>query len=127
MGLNCHGWPKKGCNKKVDDAFEILDANKPDLLLLLETAQNEEVKPLSFHDDYEVVLNNPTIEVDNKHSLGKGTSILAKKGSTIEMIFPTWNNDRRTLAICTYENNKKIIIGSFHLDVKEKKCEIEKL
>jgi len=82
---------------------------------------------LSFHDDYEVVLNNPTIEVDNKHSLGKGTSILAKKGSTIEMIFPTWNNDRRTLAICTYENNKKIIIGSFHLDVKEKKCEIEKL
>ena len=65
--------------------------------------------------------------MDNKHSLGKGASILAKKGSTIEMIFPTWNNDRRTLAICTYENNKKIIIGSFHLDVKEKKCEIEKL
>ena len=38
MGLNCHGWPKKDCNKKVDDAFEILDANKPYLLLLLETA-----------------------------------------------------------------------------------------
>ena len=127
MGLNCHGWPKKGCNKKVDNAFEILEENKPDILLLLETAQNDEVKPLSFHDDYEVLLNNPTRELDNKHSLGKGTSILAKKGSNVEMIFPAWNNDRRALAICTYDNNKKMIIGSFHLDLKEKKSEIEKL
>ena len=41
MGLNCHGWPKQRCNKKVNDAFEILEQNKPDLFLPLETAQNE--------------------------------------------------------------------------------------
>ena len=105
MGLNCHGWPKKGCNKKVDAAYEILEESNPDILMLLETAQNEEVKPLTFHDDYETVLFNPTKDLDNKHSLGRGASILAKKGSTVEMIFPTWNNDRRTLAICSYDNN----------------------
>ena len=80
MGLNCHGWPKKGCNKKVDNAFEILKKNKPDILLLLETAQNDEVKPLSFHDDYEVLLNNPTRELDNKHSLGKECLCIIEKG-----------------------------------------------
>ena len=85
------------------------------------------MKPLAFHDDYEVALNNPTIELDNKYSLGKGTSILVKKGSMIEMIFSAWNNDRRTIAICTYDNDQKMIIGSFHLDVKEKKSELEKL
>ena len=99
MGLNCRGWPKKGCNKKVDAAYVLLEENQPDILMLLETAQNEEVKPLSFHDDYETVLFNPTKDLDNKHSLGRGASILAKKGSIVEMIFPTWNNDRRTLSI----------------------------
>ena len=43
------------------------------------------------------------------------------------MIFPAWNNDRRTIAICTYDNEQKMIIGSFRLDVKEKKSELEKL
>ena len=86
----------------MDNAFKFLEENKLDILLLLETAQNEEI---IFHREYEAVLNNQTTEFDHKHSLGKETSILAKKWSTVEMIFTSWNNDRRTLVFCFYNNN----------------------
>ena len=68
------------------------------------------MKSISFHDHYETVLFDPTKDLDNKHSLGRGESILAKKGSIVEMIFLTWNNDRGTLAIGNYDNNSKMII-----------------
>ena len=66
IGFNCsNGFKKNDCNKKVDEAFKILSENKPNILLLLETAQNKDHKPLFFDDEYEVVLNNTAIELDN--------------------------------------------------------------
>ena len=67
-------------------------------------------------DDYEIAINNLTIGLDKKHSLGRGILILTKKGQEIDYIFPSWNTDRRAFTMVKYDNGSSLILGALHLD-----------
>ena len=64
MGLNCQGWPKSGCERKEPFIYSLLDKQKPDILIILESALTDKSKTLSIHDEYEIVLNNPSTNKD---------------------------------------------------------------
>jgi len=67
---------------------------QPDILIILESHLNDQIIPISFHGDYDILLNNPSIGLDVAHSRGRGTLILGRKGIILKKIFPILNTSR---------------------------------
>ena len=80
MGFNVRGWPFNSRNTKEDAIIQLLNNHRPDILINLESHLNDSITALSFHDDYEILLNNPSIGLDVGHSRGRGILFLGKKG-----------------------------------------------
>ena len=80
--------------------MEMVEHNNPDIMIILESALTDKIKPHTCHDNYEIVLNNSTKELDLLHSKGRGILVLARKGLRVEKIFPLVNGDRTALMIC---------------------------
>ena len=100
---------------------------QPDILIILESHLNDQIIPIPFHSDYDILLNNPSIGLDVAHSRGRGTLILGRKGIILKKIFPILNTSRKAIAIVEYEDGKSLVIGAFHLDISSKKEETERL
>ena len=71
--------------------------------------------------------DNPLIGLDIAHSRGSGVLVVGKKGVKLTKVFPGFNNSKQAIALVEYLNCKSLILGAFHLDIKEKKLEAEKL
>ena len=106
MGLNVHGWPMDNMSNKLGSLFQLLDRHRPDLLVILESHLNDYSKLIIPHDDYEILLNNPSIGEDLAHSRGKGILIIGKRGLLLKKIFPQLNHECQAIALVEYENNK---------------------
>lgn len=63
---------------------ELLE-NKPDIVLILETACAQKEILLAGHDDYEIIGIN-ALTNNNKEALGKGVAVCFKKTMRIEVI-----------------------------------------
>ena len=107
-------------NTKVDAIIQLLNNHRPDILIILESHINDSITALSFHDDYEILLNNPLIGLDVGHSRGRGILFLGKKGLIRKKIFPSFNHSRQAMALVQYDNNKHLVLTAFHLDQDHK-------
>ena len=69
---------------------------QPDILIILESHLNDQIIPISFHGDYDILLNNPSIGLEVAHSRGRGrgTLILGRKGVILKKMFPILNTSR---------------------------------
>ena len=99
MGLNVRGWPFNSRNSKVSAIIQLLSNHRPDILIILESHLNDSTAAQSFHDEYEILLNNPSIGLDVGHSRGKGILIIGKKGLILKKIFPDFNHSRQAVAL----------------------------
>ena len=77
-----------------------MEHHNPDIMIILESALADKSKPHACHDNYEIVLNNSTKNLDALHSEGRGILVLARKGLRAERIFPLINGDRTELIAC---------------------------
>ena len=127
MGLNVGGWPFNSRNTRVEAIIRLLNNHRPDILIILESHLNDSITALSFHDDYEILLNNPSIGLDVGHSRGRGILFLGRWGLTLNKIFPNFNHSRQAVALVQYDNNKLLVLAAFHLDQVHKQYEVHKL
>ena len=98
----------------------LLERNKPDFFLVLETGLYSDITPITFHNDYHISLNNYSDQNDAKHSLDRGILLLTKAGIRVQRIFTQWNSDHLLISKAKYENGNELIIVAFHLDCKKK-------
>ena len=99
MGLNVCGWPFNSGNTKIPAIIQLLNNHRPDILIILESHLKDSTAAHSFHDDYEILLNNPSIGLDVGHSRGKGILIIGKRGLILKKIFPDFNHSRQAVAL----------------------------
>ena len=92
----------------------------------MESHLNDKSKLIIPHDDYDILLNNPSENLDVAHSRGKGILIIGRKGLIVSKIFSPINHSRQAITLVKYENDKHLILGSFHLDGVCKRDEVIK-
>ena len=120
MGLNVRGWPLNSRNTKVDAIIQLLNNHSPDILIIMEYHLNDGITALTFHDNFKILLNNPSIGLDVGNSRGRGILFLGKKGLILNKLFPSFNHSRQAVALVQYDNNKHLVLAAFHLDQDHK-------
>ena len=77
----------------------MLETEQFDIGIVAETAVDELRQPYLLHDDYELKIHNPVMNVgDQRNATGRGIMLFSKKGLVVEKIFPKMNDDKLLIA-----------------------------